>query len=275
LQTGEELRQRWLLGLREGGEEALAGGVESQDSRPSALAQGRLAQVRLRGLEQLIRRTLRRENIADRIEFKFHVRIAELPGQATAVLRTFPPPMPPLNQPNSTTASAIPATAAHAVRAHARHGAADWETQVSVGRIGSGSGSPAGAGASGAAIISSASSASRPSSASPYMVGSSTVSDRCGEAGVVRSIAREAGVCGNGGGPMRFALAASPADSGGSTRTMLPHLGHVRICPMAERSRTRSWVWQVVQAIENDSTEVFLNVACGRNRGRTGALARP
>ncbi len=41
----------------------------------------------------------------------------------------------------------------------------------------------------------------------------------------------------------------------GSTSTMLPHLGQVRICPMTDSSRTRKRAWHVVHAIENGSTQ--------------------
>jgi hypothetical protein len=42
---------------------------------------------------------------------------------------------------------------------------------------------------------------------------------------------------------------------GGCIMTILPHLGHARICPIAELSRTRSRDWHVVQEIENGSTK--------------------
>ena len=59
-------------------------------------------------------------------------------------------------------------------------------------------------------------------------------------------------------GPAAFGVCAAIAASrfqfgGGSTRTMLPHFGQARICPMAAASRTRSVRWQVVQVIEKSS----------------------
>jgi hypothetical protein len=51
------------------------------------------------------------------------------------------------------------------------------------------------------------------------------------------------------------ALSGGDAPGGGWTSTMLPHLGHARICPKAPGSRTRRRARQVVQEIEYDSTK--------------------
>jgi hypothetical protein len=53
---------------------------------------------------------------------------------------------------------------------------------------------------------------------------------------------------GFGAGP-ESPLARQPA--GGATSTMLPHLGQVRICPMAASLRTFSRAWQVRQVMAN------------------------
>jgi hypothetical protein len=44
------------------------------------------------------------------------------------------------------------------------------------------------------------------------------------------------------------------AGGGASTSTMLPQPGQIRICPIAEASRTFNRFWQVVQEIVNGST---------------------
>jgi hypothetical protein len=42
---------------------------------------------------------------------------------------------------------------------------------------------------------------------------------------------------------------------GGTTRTMLSHFGQIRICPIADTSKTFSLAWQVVQEIvKSDSS---------------------
>jgi hypothetical protein len=53
---------------------------------------------------------------------------------------------------------------------------------------------------------------------------------------------------------------AGSDEEGASINTILPHFGHVTICPMADVSRTRNFAWQVVQAIENDSNSYPFSV---------------
>jgi hypothetical protein len=64
---------------------------------------------------------------------------------------------------------------------------------------------------------------------------------------------------------------ASPSThpSGGEIITMLPHLGHSWICPMAMRFRTAMRARQVVQDVENSgfSTLVRLYRPCGKSKG--------
>lgn len=73
-----------------------------------------------------------------------------------------------------------------------------------------------------------------------------------------------AGRVGIGGGPVRGAATGAALTSagpdcqpcGGTTCTMLPHLGQARIRPTACSLRTFSRALQVVQVIENNSTDI-------------------
>jgi len=78
---------------------------------------------------------------------------------------------------------------------------------------------------------------------------------------------------------LRAEVESPPSDengviSGGATSTILPHLGQLRIWPMACSLRTFRRVWQVVQEIENGFT-VSVSRGAGLAGGGPHRLARP